>query len=297
MQHDAIVVGGGFAGLSAATYLARGRRRVAVIDTGKPRNRFAHASHGFLAQDGSDPRAILATAREQLLLYPTVRLIDEAAVGARTDPDGFTVVLDAGVEITARKLILAFGLADELPGIPGLRERWGVSVLHCPYCHGIEFSDQPLGVLYRAPMSIHQAALIAEWGPTTLYLNGAQLSEDERAGLGARDVAVEPAPIARLIGDGRDLAAIELGGGRTRAAVALYTIPDSRFSSPLAGQLGLELNETPLGAVIRTDGEKMTSVPGVYAAGDIARMPHAIAWAVADGATAGVSAHRALVFG
>jgi thioredoxin reductase len=297
MKHDAIIVGGGFAGLAAATYLARARRSVRVLDTGKPRNRFAAASHGFLGQDGSDPLKILATAREQLLAYPTVELIEAEASAARTLVDGFSVLLASGEEIDAHKLILAFGLRDELPDLPGLHERWGKTVLHCPYCHGIEFSDQELGVLYRTPMSVHQASLIAEWGPTTLYLNGAELAEDDAATLAARGVSVEPAAVAGLIGEGSGLSAVELQDGRRSAIAALYIAPRSCFTSPLAGQLGVEIDEGPLGSIIRTDGDKMTSVPGLYAAGDIARMPHSVSWAVADGVTAGTSAHRALVFG
>jgi len=176
MQHDALIIGGGFAGLAAATYLARARRNVRVLDTGTPRNRFADASHGFLGQDGSNPGDILATARAQLQAYDTVELTNARASEARVIEDGFAVSLSSGEQITARKLILAFGLHDELPDLPGLQERWGKSVLHCPYCHGFEFSDRQLGVLYRTPMSVHQAQLITEWGPTTLYLNGAELS-------------------------------------------------------------------------------------------------------------------------
>jgi thioredoxin reductase len=297
MRHDAIVVGGGFAGLAAATYLARGRRSVCVLDTGKPRNRFAATSHGFLGRDGSNPRQILVDARAQLLAYPTAELIDAGASAARIIDDGFAVTLVTGKEMTARKLILAFGLHDTLPDLAGLRERWGATVLHCPYCHGIEFSDQPLGVLYRMPMSVHQASLIAEWGPTTLYLNGSDLAEDDGAMLAQRGVTIEPAAVAQLIGEGTSLAEIELAGGRRRAIAALYLAPESSFSSPLAEQLGVVVEDGPLGPVIRTDGDKMTSLVGVYAAGDIARMPHSVSWAVADGVTAGVSAHRALVFG
>ena len=176
MKHDAIIVGGGFAGLAAATYLARARRRVYVIDSGLPRNRFASASHGFLGRDGSSPLQILATAREQLLAYATVQMADAEVVKARARGDGFSVFSNSGEAIEGRKLVLAFGLHDELPDIPGLRERWGETVLHCPYCHGIEFADRELGVLYSTPTSIHQALLIAEWGPTTLYLDGASLN-------------------------------------------------------------------------------------------------------------------------
>jgi thioredoxin reductase len=297
MKHDAIIVGGGFAGLAAATYLARARRSVRVLDTGKPRNRFADASHGFLGHDGSDPRHILATARKQLLAYPSVELIEAEASFAQADGDGFSVLLDTGEEIAARKLILAFGLRDELPDLPGLEERWGKTVLHCPYCHGIEFSDEELGVLYRTSMSVHFAKLITEWGPTTLYLNGAELAEGEAAALAERGVKVEPAPVARLVGERSGLSAVELVDRRQSPLAALYVAPRSCFASPLAEQLGVEIEEGPLGPTIRTDGDKMTSVPGLYAAGDIARAPHSVSWAVADGVTAGTSAHRALVFG
>lgn len=297
MKHDVIIVGGGFAGLAAATYLARARRSVAILDTGKPRNRFAEASHGFLGQDGRNPRQILADARAQLLAYSTVKLIDAKANAARAQDGGFTVTLASGEEIDARKLILAFGLRDELPELPGLQERWGKTVLHCPYCHGIEFSDQELGVLYRVPMSVHQASLIAEWGPTTLYLNGAELPEEDKAALAARGVRVEPAPIAGLVGEGRGLSAVELADGRRSAVAALYVAPQSCLSSPLAQQLGAEIDQSPLGEIILTNQDRMTSIPGLYAAGDIARMPHSVSWAVADGVTAGTSAHRALVFG
>lgn len=297
MKHDAIIVGGGFAGLAAATYLARARRSVRVLDSGKPRNRFAAASHGFLGQDGSDPLHILAKARAQLRAYSTVELIEDEATAARIDEDGFSVQLAGGDEMNARKLILAFGLRDELPDLPGLPERWGKSVLHCPYCHGIEFSDQELGVLYSMPMSVHQASLIAEWGPTTLYLNGAVLDDEQVAALTARGVRLEPAPVTGLIGKGSALSTVELADGRQRQIAALYIAPRSCLTSPLAAQLGAEIDEGPLGPMIRTDADKMSSVPGLYAAGDIARMPHSVSWAVADGVTAGTSAHRALVFG
>jgi thioredoxin reductase len=297
MQHDAIIVGGGFAGLAAATYLARARRRVRVLDTGRPRNRFAEESHGFLGQDGSDPLKILAAAREQLLAYPTVKLIEAEAKTARVLDKAFAVGLADGDEIEARKLILAFGLRDELPDLPGLKARWGTTVLHCPYCHGIEFSDQELGVLYSSPLSVHQASLIADWGPTTLYLNGAELADADAAALAARQVKVEPAPVAGLIGERSALSAIELEDGRRCSTAALYVAPRSFFNSPLAEHLGAEIDEGPLGPMVRTDADKMTSVPGLFAAGDIARMPHSISWAVADGVTAGTSAHRALVFG
>jgi thioredoxin reductase len=295
VKHDAIIIGGGFAGLAAATYLARARRSVCVIDTGQPRNRFASASHGFLGQDGKNPRQILATARKQLLAYTTVQVTE--ATKAQVRDGGFTVFLAGGAVIEGHKLILAFGLRDELPDVPGLAERWGETVLHCPYCHGIEFADRELGVLYRTPMSVHQACLITEWGPTTLYLDGASLGEAEALKLAARGVKVRASKVTRLVGDGPALSAIELDDGHRSALAALYILPRSRLASPLADQLGVEIDDGPLGPVIRTGADKMTCVPGVYAAGDIARAPHSVSWAVADGVTAGTSAHHALVFG
>jgi thioredoxin reductase len=297
MQNDTVIIGGAFAGLAAATYLARARRRICVIDAGQPRNRFAEASHGFLGSDGSDPSSILARAREQLAAYPGVTMVTGEAVEARTVGDGFVVSLSSGEEISARKAILAFGLRDSLEPIPGLQERWGKTVLHCPYCHGFEFSDQPLGVLARTPMSVHQACLVAEWGPTTLFLNGVELDPEGRASLAAHGVTIEPRKIKRLVGEDCALSAVEFEDGRERAVAALYVAPQSSLSSPIAARLGAAIDDGPIGPMIRTDADRMTTVPGLYAAGDIARAPHSVSWAVADGVTAGTSVHRALVFG
>ncbi|UIJ46731.1 NAD(P)/FAD-dependent oxidoreductase [Sphingomonas cannabina] len=297
-QLDAIVVGGSFAGLAAATYLARARRRVRVIDAGKPRNRFAEKSHGFLGHDGSDPRTILAAARTQVAAYPTVEIVEGEAVEARADGAGFSVGLAGGETLQASRLVLAFGLTDGLPPLPGLAERWGKTVLHCPYCHGFEFADERLGVLYTMPNSIHGAMLIAEWGPTTLYLDGqAVLDAESEAELVRRGVAIERDPLAGLEGEGAGLSHVRFADGRRRAIDALFVAPRSTLTSPLAAQLGCAIDEGPMGPVVRTDGEKRTTVPGVYAAGDIARAPHSVSWAVADGVMAGVAAHRSLVFG
>jgi thioredoxin reductase len=297
MRHDAIIIGGSFAGLSAAMYIARARRSVCVIDTGLPRNRFAVHSHGFFAQDGSEPGVMLAAARSQVAFYPTARVIEGEAIGAARGPDGFSVTLATDDVLESSRLVLAFGVADELPAIPGLAERWGRSVLHCPYCHGYEFSGQRLGVLYLSPTSLHQAMLIAEWGPTTLYLNGALTPDDASlAKLKIRDVAIEPAPIKALHGEGARLSAIELVDGRMPHADALYLGPRVRLNSEIARQLGCDLDESPFGAIIRTDSHKMTTVPDVYAAGDITRGAHNVTWACADGVTAAMAVHRSLVF-
>jgi thioredoxin reductase len=297
MPHDAIIIGGSFAGLSAATYLARGRRSVVIIDTGLPRNRFAAHSHGFFGQDGAAPGAMLATARSQVAAYPTVTFIDGAAVGATGEADGFSVALQTGKVLEGRRLVLAFGISDELPAIPGLAQRWGNSVIHCPYCHGYEFSGRQLGVLNLSPMSVHQALLISEWGPATFYLNGGPEPDTEALSrLHERGIAIEPATVTALHGDGAQLSSIELADGRTSAIDALYVGPRTRLNSGIAQQMRCELDEGPFGSIVRTDDMKMTTVPGVYAAGDITRGAHNVTWATSDGVTAGVAVHKSLVF-
>lgn len=209
---------------------------------------------------------------------------------------GFAVGLEDGERVSARRLILSYGLRDSLPQIPGLEKRWGVSVLHCPYCHGFEYGDRPLGVLYRNEMSLHQAQLITEWGPTTLFMNGNALPEEQGVQLAQAAVRVEYAPVAALVGKETKLSSLRLEDRRNVPLEALYLVPQSTHSSPLAGQLGLDIIETPMGPQIVTDETRMTTQAGIYAAGDIARAPHSISWAVADGVTAATAAHRSLVF-
>ncbi|HEX5830750.1 MAG TPA: NAD(P)/FAD-dependent oxidoreductase [Gemmatimonadaceae bacterium] len=297
--HDAVVVGGSFAGLSAAMQLARARRRVLVVDAGRPRNRFARTSHGFFGQDGQTPAAILEAARAQVLAYPTAEFRRDEAVRVTTRGGAFEIALASGATARARRLVLATGVVDELPDIPGLRERWGTSVLHCPYCHGYEVAGGRLGVLAVGEPSIHQALLLPDWSAdVTLFTNRAvEPTAAQRAALAARGVRVEPRPLAALVGDGPALAGVRLHGPDGGAMVgldALFTTSRTRMASPLAEQLGCAFDEGPFGPVIRTDARKETTVPGAYAAGDAARAPHNATWASADGVTAGVSAHQSL---
>ncbi|MFT7722978.1 MAG: NAD(P)/FAD-dependent oxidoreductase [Roseateles sp.] len=297
MKYDAIVIGGGFAGLSAALYLARARRQVCVIDAGSPRNRFTDASHGFLGQDGRNPRDLIADARRQVEAYPTVRFIQGSADIARGSKDDFTVTLDTGGVLSSRRLVLAFGLTDLLPDLPGLAERWGKTVLACPYCHGYEFADRKLGVLHMGPMSAMQAALIADWGPVTLYLNGDNRPDDDMSALlSSRDVRIEPSQVVGLDGTGTDLSAVLLADGRRISIDALYVAPPSRLNTTIAEQLGCAIETGRYGPIITVNESKMTTVEGVYAAGDIARANNALIPA-ADGAAAGIALHAGLVFG
>ncbi|MCR4267875.1 NAD(P)/FAD-dependent oxidoreductase [Nitratireductor sp. ZSWI3] len=298
MQYDAIIIGGSFAGLSAAMQLGRANRSVCVLDTGRPRNRFAVRSHGFFGQDGAAPLAMLADARQKVAAYPSVSFRDAEATAARANGEGYAVTLSDGEALSGRRLVLAFGLKDRLPDIPGMTERWGRSVLHCPYCHGYEFLGRPLGVLSVIPQSVHQAELITEWGPTTFFLNGGAMPDEAtRARLSARGVTLEPERVVSLEGQAPDLAGLRLADGRLVEVSALYLAPDSRPQSPIAEQLGCTFEDAPFGRIIRTDALKRTGVPGVFAAGDITRMAHNATFASADGVQAGASVHQSLVFG
>jgi len=299
--HDAVVVGGSWAGLSAAMQLARARRRVLVVDAGRARNRFARAAHGFLGQDGRAPAAILETARAQVLAYPTAAFRADEVTRANVEGDGFAVSLASGGTVRARRLVLATGVADELPDVPGLRERWGVTVLHCPYCHGYEVADGRLGVLATGDMSLHQALLLPDWSAdVTLFTNGAiTLDGEQQAALDARGVRIEGRRVEALVGGAGEgnagaLAGIRVAGGEIVPLDALFTAPRTRMASPLAEQLGCAFDDGPLGPVIRTDARKLTSVPGVYAAGDAALAMYNATFAAADGVMAGVAAHQSL---
>ena len=293
-EFDVIVVGGSYAGLSAATQLARARRRVLVIDAGQRRNRYAQHSHGFLGQDGREGAAIAADGRAQLMKYPTVRWQEGSATQAAVHGDGFRVTLADGSIHQAQRLVLATGMVDELPSIPGLAERWGSSVFHCPYCHGYELEQGRIGVLATSAHSFHHAMMLPDWGTVTFFLNGVfEPDVEQLVKLEARGVSIERTPLRAINGK----AALELQDGRTLDMDGLFVLSRLHSASPLAELLGCETEEGPMGRYLRTDMMKATSVPGVYAAGDAARMAGSVAFAVADGAMAGTAAHQSLVFG
>ncbi|MFF7397797.1 NAD(P)/FAD-dependent oxidoreductase [Achromobacter sp. NPDC008082] len=296
MTYDAIIVGGSFAGLSAAMQLARARRRILLIDGGLPRNRYAAHSHGFLGQDGKAPDEILRQAREQLAQYPTVKFLDGQAVMAREDAGLLHVTIEDGQHVQGKRLILATGLRDELPALAGLQERWGQTVLHCPYCHGYEVAGSPLGVMAAHPLSAHQAMLLPDWGPTTYFTQGEFEPDAEQAAvLEKRGVRIERTPIVELMGTAPALDAVKLADGRRMAIHALFVASKTHMASPLAMQLGCAFNEGPLGPLIRVDELRQTSIPNVYAAGDAAIPMSNATLASASGVMAGVCVHRSLV--
>lgn len=292
MVHDVIVVGGSYAGMAAALQVARARRKVLVIDAGVRRNRFATHAHGFLGQDGVDPAAIAAQARSQLLAYPNLSWVDGTVVDAVAAGAEFALTTGDGRAFAARRLVLALGVTDVLPGVPGLAERWGRFVFHCPYCHGYELDGGPIGVLATGPASMHQALLLPDWGPTTLLLDGTFAPDAaQRAELDARNVTVEATRVARISGD----ADVELTDGRVLRFAGVFTAPRTGPASDLAAQIGCAVDDGPFGPFLRTGPRKETTVRGVFACGDVARPAGSVSIAVGDGAMAGAAAHQSLI--
>ena len=293
---DAIVIGGSFAGLSGAMHLARTGRNICVIDGGQPRNRFARTSHGFFGQDGMPPHQMIAEARAKFQTYPNVIFRDSLATTAQKEADFFSVTLTEGEVLYGKKLLLAYGVSDVLPEFAGLQERWGKSVLHCPYCHGYEIRGQNLGILSTTPESAHQALLVSDWGSTTLFLNGQpQPDEATLAKLAKRNVTIEATPLSKLEGTTPDLTGVHLTDGRFIPIRAMFTASRTKLNSDIAEQLGCVLDDGMFGKIIRVDSSKQTTISGVFAAGDTTQVMNAT-MASADGVMAGAHLHRSLIF-
>ena len=297
-NYDAVVIGGSYAGLSGAMQIARSGRPVCILDSGQPRNRFAAHSHGFFGQDGQAPQQMISQARADLARYPNVTLINTRAIRASSAAGGFSVTTEAGETLQTQKLLLAYGVVDLLPDIPGLQERWGVTALHCPYCHGYEVKGGRLGVLSVGPFSTHQALLISDWGPVTYFLNGqSQPDELTLAKLAERSVTIETQLVTALEGEAPALSGVRLSDGRLTLLDALFLGSRLRFASDIAEQLGCATEDGMQGPLLSTDASKQTSVPGVYAAGDITPGSANAVMAAASGVIAGSSLHQSLIFG
>jgi thioredoxin reductase len=299
-SYDAIIVGGGPAGLAAALTLGRSRRRVLLLDAGQGRNAPAAAVHNLLALDGTPPEELRRIGREQLARYPGVELREAAVADARAlEGGGFRLELGGGASVTARRLVLATGLADELPAIDGLAPLWGRSAYHCPYCHGFEASGRPLAVLGATPERVRLALQLRRFtDDLVLCANGAPLPHDLADLLAANGVEVRGEPVTRFEGRDGQLERIVLAGGPPLARDAVFIATELSQRSDLAGRLGCAL--LPDGCV-EVDEQARTSVPGVYAAGDMAHrasMPRpfaAVVGAAASGALAGAMLDQDLV--
>lgn len=294
--YKVIIVGGSYSGLSAALQLARARQDVLVVDGGSRRNERARSSHGYLSQDGVPPEAIIRKGKDELQGYANVTFRETLAVAASAEQDGFIVELSDGSTVRAQRLVLAVGVRDELPDIAGLAEKWGDSVAICPYCHAYEFGGQPMGVIGGNPtLSLHQAELLPDWGPTTYFMQGQdEMSSEDALMLAERGVTLERSPIIEMLGTGSKLEAVRLADQRIVQLRFALVAPRTIVAGSLAQELGCAMEDGVTGRHIRTDEWKQTSVPNVYAVGDASSPFHVISVATTSGTMAGVSAHASL---
>jgi len=293
-MHDVIIIGGSFAGLAAATQLGRARRDVVVLDTGLPRNRFSPAAHGILGHDGLPPGEILARARDQLATYATVRRVESPALSVSGASDAFTVETATG-PLSARRLILAYGVSDTLPEIEGLRACWGLSVLHCPYCHGFEFGDRRLAYIGFEGHELMMGRLYRDWShDLVMFANGRIIDGETRAGLDALGVTIVDAPIHAIRHRDGHLTHIETTDGATERD-AIFVAPHTAPSRDFHLALGCATDQMMINTFIKVDDRQQTTIPGVFAAGDLARPMHNATFATSTGVMAGAMTHHSLL--
>ena len=293
---DVIIIGGSFAGLTAAMHLVRARRKVTILDTGLPRNRYAVGAHNVLGFDGASPAEIRAAGLANVLAYPTARHVIAEATGIGGAPDDFVIrTLDGGV-LQARRLILSYGVVDQFPAIEGFAECWGRTVVHCPYCHGYEVAGRPLGLLYSSPASLHVTKLLSDWtDDLRLFSNGLDLPDGEVARLEASGVRVLEGAVAAFIHDNGDMRAVRMADGREIPLGGMFAHPRIRPSARLHDDMGLAMEDSVLGPYLRINDEFETSQRGIFAAGDLAGPRHSINGAIQGGSLAAIGAHRSLL--
>ncbi|GAB3386530.1 NAD(P)/FAD-dependent oxidoreductase [Humibacter soli] len=293
---DVIIVGGGPAGLSAALLLGRSRRRVLVIDAGSPRNRFAAHVHGILGNEDIRPADLVARGRAEAAEYGvefasgTIERVERTADILRvTDVDG--------TERTARAMIVATGIRDDLPAIPGLAERWGSTVLHCPYCHGWEVRDQHLGVLAFPPGGLHQAELIRQWSDrVTVFTAGmTPIAPEVEQRLRSRGVVLEAAPVTAIVGNGTAIEAVRLDDGRDVAIDAVFTAGAPRPHDGFLAPLGLDRTEGPFGSFLTVDFAGRASDDRIWAVGNVVNPTANVPMSIGAGALTGGAVNGALV--
>ena len=294
MSFDVIIVGGSYSGLAAAMAVGRALMKVLIIDDGKPCNRQTPYSHNFITQDGVPPAEISSIAKRQVEKYDTVQFFAGSATrGSRTD-NGFQIEVATGEKFKARKLIFASGIKDIMPAIPGFNECWGISVLHCPYCHGYEVRNQKTGILANGEDAMELAAMIRNWtNDLTLYTNGRSALSGEQAGIlekhGIKTVENE---IDRLEHQDGQLQHVVFSNGSESPLIALYS--RNRFEQQCQIPLSLDCEMTEDG-YIRVDQFQETTIQGVYACGDNVTRMRTVANAVAMGTTAGMTASKKLI--
>ncbi|WP_406092164.1 NAD(P)/FAD-dependent oxidoreductase [Streptomyces sp. NBC_01013] len=301
--YDVVVIGGGAAGLAGALALSRARRSVRVIDAGSPRNAPASHVHNYLGREGTPPSELAAVGRKEAAQYGA-EIVEGVVTSAEKLPGGagFRVVQGDGTAVTARRLLVTTGLVDELPPIPGLAERWGQDVLHCPYCHGWEVRDAAIGIVALTPMAVHQALLWRQWSAdVTLFLHtGAEPGDEEYEQLAARGIAVVDGEVTGLEVSGDRLTGVRLAGGRVVPREAVVVQPRFTARSGVLDGLGLygtplEMGGLTLGTYIAGDPTGATEVPGVWVAGNVASLMEQVIGSAAAGLKAGAAINADLV--
>jgi thioredoxin reductase len=297
-NEDVVVVGGGAAGLSGALMLARSRRSVVVIDAGAPRNAPAVAVHGLLGHDGIRPGDLVERGRAEVRGYGGHILTGEVATVTR-DGEAFAVTLNDGRTLHGRRLLIATGLVDELPDIPGLRARWGRDVVHCPYCHGWEVRDRPIGVLAGGARSLHQALLFRQLSSDVFYFThtAAPLDDDAAEQLAARGVGVIPGEVVSLEIVDDQITGVRLKDGSRVEREVLAVSPRMAARSGFLAGLGLQAvpHPTGLGDHVPSNASGRTDVPGVWVAGNVTDLSAHVGAAAAAGALAGAQINADLV--
>ncbi len=294
-EWDVVVIGGGAAGLSAAQMLGRARRRTLVVDGGSPRNRFADHMHGILGLDGTPPADVLARGRDEVRRYG-VDVRSGAVAHVRDAKDALRVTLDDGTEVRARAVVVASGVQDDLPDVSGLRERWGRSILHCPYCHGWEVADRRLGVLVTSAAGTHQLELVRQWSDdvTAFIADVEPLDEALTERLAARGFRVVASAVTALSGDDGTLAAVRTADGTEHPVDALFVAPGPRLDLAFVAELDLARADLP-GRPLAVDALGATSHPRVWAAGNVAQPFANVPVSMGAGSMAGAAVNAALV--
>lgn len=293
-HYDIIIVGGSYSGLAAAMALGRALRKVLIIDGGEPCNKHTPYSHNFITQDGSPPHTIAALAKSQVEKYETVQFYIDLVTGVNRTQKGFEVCTQAGRKFTGKKLVFATGIKDIIPGIPGFRECWGISVLHCPYCHGYEVRNQITGILGNGDFGFEFSMLISNWTKfLTLYTNGeSTLTVGQIKKLQAYNIAIIEDEIERLEHCNGYLKQIRFKNGSSNQLKALYARPGFIQHCPVLEMIGCVVSDD---GYIKVDSAQRTSVHGVFACGDNTTRLRTVANAVAMGTTTGMMVNKELI--
>jgi thioredoxin reductase len=283
---DVIIIGGSYAGLSAAMSLGRSLKKTLVIDSGKPCNAQTPYSHNFLTQDGKTPEEIATLGKQQVEQYDTVEFYNDVALDAERTDLGFIIKTQSGKTFSAKKLIIATGIKDLMHNIPGFSTCWGISVIHCPYCHGYEYREQPTGIFANSEKAFHLATLVSNLTTDlSIFTNGsADFTNEQFDILKRRGIPVMESPIVELEHQHGHLQQLYLKDGTRLKTNALYASVPFVQHSAIPELLGCEL--TPLGH-LKVDSFQMTSLPGVFACGDNSSPIRSVVNAVATGALAG----------